>query len=385
MVPDIEALVREVTRTHAGAFTPSPELPQRVMRRTRQRARRRRVAALGAAAGLAVALAVGVPLSLRDQGRRDVRVATQPTPSTAPPTPTSAVLPHFRASPPAPVDVNAPEPATFIGGIGGGHEREAVVSSTTGAVLRYLSPPPGSQTLPRISSDGRTLYKSELAGCGRSWTAVDIATGASRPVFTDLADTVDVAPSPDGQKLALVRLSGKPGQGCRGVELVVREVSSGRERVWKGLADSNIVQLRWSFDSAQLAYELAGPGARVEPHLLDINAGTSVTDGIVLQAPDAGCTLTLPRFRAGTEDVVLAQNCPRKAELLDFDRGTGALVARTLLASDDLFGVTDLAIDASGRHVIYVLSYYGPKPARVFVLRGQGPVAVRADCFYVFW
>ena len=43
--------------------------------------------------------------------------------------------------------------------------------------------------------------------------------------------------------------------------------------------------------------------------ILDINHGTSLTDGLQLRSPDAGCTIPIARFRPGTNLVVAAENC----------------------------------------------------------------------------
>src|SRR5919197_1308466 len=76
---------------------------------------------------------------------------------TAAPAPTAAS--STAASP------TAAEPRVFLGGVGGG--RTAVISVATGKLLRYLSPPPGSQALGVLSPDRRLWFEPEEYGsCG---------------------------------------------------------------------------------------------------------------------------------------------------------------------------------------------------------------------------
>ena len=76
----------------------------------------------------------------------------------------------------------APEPRVFLGGIGGGSERTAVISVATGTVLRYLIPPPGSPALGVLSPDRRIWFEPAGEGpCGSSWRAITVSSGVITP------------------------------------------------------------------------------------------------------------------------------------------------------------------------------------------------------------
>lgn len=303
----------------------------------------------------------------------------------------STTRPSFRSDAAPAVDPAAPEPPTFFAAFGAGGERVALTSSSDGEPQRFLTPP--SQALVRFSPDGKTVYSPTIVGCGRTWTAYDVTTGASRPAYEDYKGAVDVAESPDGRKVAYVSDAGAAMQtGCGKEHLVVKELATGRLRVWDVPADptgqARIVQLEWSPDSTNLTFrDVVPPGVGSSTvWVLNINRGTSITDGIALVPPRPECRLEAPRFRPGTNHVVVAQNCERSsASLLDFDATTGAFVSELQVATGDVYGIIDLSIDASGQHVLYVVSSLSSKPSELFVLQDGQPHKLADDVYQVHW
>ena len=369
----------------------------------RRRVRRPIVAGVAIACLLTVGVVATAVVIAHDPSDSGVRTAPEikTGPTQVPPL-------TFAAGVPETVDAAAPEPTSFLAAIGGGSERVAVLSTATGRVERYVTPEPGSQTLAWVSADQRTVYRTE--GCvgnptaSSRWTAYDVATGASRAVFEDLPAAA-VAESPDGAKLAYLRGCG-PGIDA----LVVRDVASGRERVWTGtgLSDpqggSAMIlggsTLTWSPDSTRVLVS-ARPATiqRSNPFVsvlwvVDINRGTSVSDGVPLIAPDpTTCTVTTGVFRAGTNDVLGAMTCglpvvPNTgantvASVVAFDATTGTTGQVQQVASGEFTLMTGIAVDASGQHVL--VNILTPNGGQVLVLRGGNPVQLASDTYGVWW
>jgi dipeptidyl aminopeptidase/acylaminoacyl peptidase len=169
----------------------------------------------------------------------------------------------------------------------------------------------------------------------------------------------------------------------------VRDMTTGRERRWIAPTNPNpfetITQLEWSPDSSHLSY-LLNAGRITAAWVLDINRGTTLTDGIQLPSPDASCTLWVPRFQPGTNLIVAAENCiGRSAQLVSYDVATGAIIKTAPVATGAVFGIIDLAIDASGQHLLYILSYEANQPSEVYTLRNGGPVRLLSDAYEVAW
>jgi WD40 repeat protein len=361
---------------------PPPSLP--TLRARRARRRRRTASAFGSATIALVAL-VALVIARQSPQTRVLRV-TLAAPSTSRAVPTTTPTVTFTTGVAAPVDPDAPEPDTFFASIGGGHERTASVNTRTGAPGPALTP--ASQLLVRFSPDLRTIYYADFHGCGRVWTAVDAATGASHPVFRDLPDPDDIGLSPDGRKIAYVKSLGAYGQGCRGEALVVRDLRSGAERSWTfaGADTGTITNLTWSPDSTHVAYTLDQTGASgmsSTTEVLDINRGRTLLDGVHLAASSPGCWINVPHFRPGTNLVVAAENCTNvSASIVDFDATTGRRVDARTVSTGPYFGIIDLGVDASGSHVIYVLS---GATGDVYTLEGTQPVLRLRDAYQVAW
>ena len=281
----------------------------------------------------------------------------------------------------------APEPTHFFASIGAGGERVALVDTATGTHGPFLTTP--NQALVRFSRDLATIYDPVAnVGCGHAWSAINVATGASKPAFQDLHDPADVVESPDDKLVAYLQPAGSTG--CRETRLVVRDTTTGRERDWiepthVNPAGQTVTQLEWSPDSSHLSY-LLNAGPTTTAWVLDINRGSTLTDGLQLRSPDPACTLWVPRFQPGTNLIVAAENClGRSAQLVSYDVTTGAIVETAPVATGAVFGIIDLAIDASGQHLLYILSYEANQPSEVYTLRNGAPVRLLEDAYEVAW
>jgi len=368
----------------------------------RRRLRRHRIWRATAAVSGAVVMFATVAVVVQQRHHANVVAHVAPTTSVSSRESSTTVassatsIVSFPRGVPAPVDRSAPEPTTFFASIGAGDERLTVVNVATGAHGPFLTS--GSQALVRLSNDHKTIYAPDLVGCGRGWTAIDVTTGRSQPAYTDLPNPSDVVESPDGSKLAYVRQapSTRGGLPCGYEELVVRDIATKKERVWRAPANTGrvgvtITQLGWSPDSSHLVYDMNGPGIQqgVVPatvaQVLDINEGTAITDGITLAPPDPTCRIEDPRYRPGTELIIAAENClNRSATLIDYDATNGQVHDQRQVATGQLFGVIDIAVDASGQHIIYILDS-AQTDGEVFVLRNQQSVHLINDTYQVMW
>jgi hypothetical protein len=78
--------------------------------------------------------------------------------------------------------------------------------------------------------------------------------------------------------------------------------------------------------------------------------------------------------------VVLGERAPDHVDLVRFDAATGSQVGRVrLVAGSDGGGLLSLDLDASGRHVIYVLG------STAFTLRDGRPVPLRVGMQAAAW
>src|SRR5262245_2675756 len=365
---DLDAELRRRLRAiaEAGERAARPPQPEEVHRRGVRHYRR--LAAMLVAL-LVVAVAGGARLlPLGDAAARPVASPTSATPTTSAPPVTTAPPVTATTNQPATTATTGsattattqataattPEPGVLFGGVGGGHEREVVISVASGKILRYLSPPPGSQAIGALSPDRRTYYEPAAdSACAASWRAIDVASGRITPAFGGEADVQEVAFSPDGRKLALLRVRSAQG-GCAR-ELVVRDLATGHARSWP-VGEDRLHYLVWSPDSTRLAYKLSA-----QLYVVTVATMRSVDDGLVLGAPSAGCELHYPQFRAGSGRLLAAEQCSGGANggmvagaLLEYDPATGRLVGALLrLPGDNM--VTDLSVDASGQHVLVLL------------------------------
>ena len=344
--------------------------------------------------GGVVLLLVGLLLAgagVRFLSEESLRREGGPVPPVAPP-----------AGPPAAV-----APTTFVAQVGDGATRRTVViDARTGRIVRQV---PGSERQSVLAADAvvgpdlRTMYLpasggSPASACDPSWTQLDLATGARRPAFGGLTGVGEFSLSADGAQLAFVHTTpagtgAQAGASCR-TELVVRQLASGRQRVWAVPPGASVSQPQWSPDATQLAYLLRmSAAARPALHLLPLGGTTSVTQGYDL--PPAGdCPLSNPdpRFLDGGRRLLAlgARNCatgPVESLLVEFDPATRRVLSRVRLGlPGEIFS---LDVDRSGRHVIIAAAGKAndQRPATAYVLRDGHPqrVPLPGDCWQADW
>jgi len=162
-------------------------------------------------------------------------------------------------------------------------------SASTGAIVRTVTPLPRTLEGPTwIEADrahGRVFFGGESCDHVSEIWSVPINGGTPSKIAS--GDHVSV--SPDGTKLAFARLE----DGCAAGALVVRDLTSGDEIVWRvdGLV-SEVLRTVWSADGTTLAYS-GLDDARPRTYFLDprdhaarLGAGPSVpgrvTDSVVV-------------------------------------------------------------------------------------------------------
>jgi hypothetical protein len=360
-----EEELRSRLQALAVAARPAPE--PAALGAVRRRARRKLQGAAALVVGVLVAVA-GLWLAA-DAARRP---GAAPMPPVAPP-----------SGPPAAV-----APGSFIAQVGDGASRRTViVDATTGRVLREV---PGSQRQSDLAADAvvapdlRTMYLPAPASgaalaCDAGWTQVDLATGARRPAFGGLPGVGDFSLSADGRTLAYVHLSAPTGldwaanrMRCH-TELVVRELASGRQRVWTVPPGATVQGIQLSPDATRLVYLLGRtPGADRLLHLLPLAGTTSASDGYDL--PPAGdCPVAMWRFLDTGRLLALGgQGCangPLDNLLIRYDLGT-----RRVLSAEPLHLPVEpfsLDVDRSGGRVLLAAAGRpnDQLPATVYVVR----------------
>lgn len=366
----------------AGRAAPEPAAFGAVRRRARRK--------LQGAAALVVGLLVVVAGVWLGAGPPD-RPGATPVVPVAPP-----------SGPPA-----ALAPDSFVGQVGDGASRRTViVDATTGRVLRQV---PGSQRQADLAADAvvapdlRSVYlpaaaSGAAAPCDAGWTQVDLATGRRRPAFGGLTGVGDFSLSADGRTLAYVHLSGPAtldranfGMQCR-TELVVRELASGRQRVWTMPPGAIVRGLQLSPDATRLVYLMERtPGGHIRLHLLPLADTISAADGHDL--PAAGdCPVSMWRFLDARRLLALGgQGCGGAGRfdnlLVRYDLETRQVVSTTQL--DLPVELFSLDVDRSGRHVLITAAGKpnDQRPATVYVLRDSRlqRVPFDGDCWQADW
>jgi hypothetical protein len=298
------------------------------------------------------------------------------------------------AGPPAAV-----APSTFVGQVGDGTSRRTViVDAATGRVLRRV---PGSDRQAGRAADAvvgpdlRSMYLPRPAsGCDAGWTQVDLATGARRPAFGGLTGVGEFSLNADGRTLAYLHTTAPATldrsqfrMPCQ-TELVVRELASGRQRVWTIPPGAIVRGIQLSPDAARLVYLLERtPGGDLLLHLLPLAGTTSVADGHDL--PAAGdCPMSMWRFLDGRR--LLALGCA--AEPFDNLLVRIDLDTRRVESADPLGLPVEpfsLDVDRSGRHVLITAAGRSndQRPATAYVVRDGHlrRVPFDGDCWQADW
>jgi hypothetical protein len=362
-----------------GRVAPEPTAIGAVRRRARRKLQ-------GATALVLVALVVAV-------GGVRLATAAADRPGIAPVVPV--------APPPGPPAAVAP--ATFVGQVGDGSRRRTVIiDASTGRVLRQV---PGTDRQAGhvadavVGPDLRSMYlPSPASGCDAGWTRIDLATGARRPAFGGLTGVGEFSLSADGRTLAYVHTTGPAtldrvnfGMQCR-TELVVRQLASGRQRVWTLPSGAIVRGLQLSPDATRLVYLLERtPGGDVLLHLLPLAGTTSAADGHDL--PAAGdCPVSMWRFLDARRLLALtSQGCGGSGRfdnlLARYDLETRQVVSTNQL--DLPVEPFSLDVDASGRHVLIAAAGKpnDQHPATVYVLHDSRlqRVPFDGDCWQADW
>jgi hypothetical protein len=366
----------------AGRVAPEPT----AFRAVRCRARRK---LQGATALVLVGLLVAVG-GLRLASEAGDRPSIGPVPPVSQP-----------SGPPAAV-----APTTFVGQVGDGASRQtAIIDARTGRVVRQV---PGTDRRSELAADAvvgpdlRSMYLpaaglGAASACDAGWTQVDLATGARQPAFGGLTGIGEFSLSADGRSLAYIHTSA-PGTldrarfdlSCRS-ELVVRELASGRQRVWTIPPGGSVQGLQLSPDATRLVYLLARtPGGDRLLHLLPLAGTTSVTDGHDL--PAAGdCPVSMWRFLDSRRLLALGgQGCGAGRFdnlLVRFDLETRRVVSTVPLGRP--VEIFSLDVDRSGGRVIIAAAGKPneQRPATVYVLHDGRPLRVpfRGDCWQADW
>jgi len=297
-------------------------------------------------------------------------------------------------------------PATFVGQVGdGGSRRTVIIDARTGRVVRQV---PGSDRRSDLAADAvvgpdlRSMYlptagPGAASACDSRWTRVDLATGARQPAFGGLTGVGEFSLSADGRTLAYLHTTGPAtldrarfDMSCP-TELVVRELASGRQRVWTIPPGGTVEGLQLSPDGTRLVYLLARtPGGDRLLHLLPLAGTSSVADGNDL--PVAGdCPMAMWRFLDGRRLLALAgQGCGAGRFdnlLVRLDLETRRVVSTVPLGLP--VEIFSLDVDRSGRHVLIAAAGKpnDQRPATVYVLHDGRPqrVPFRGDCWQADW
>jgi hypothetical protein len=367
-----EDLLKEQLMSYARSAAEAASQPGAAAIHRRARRHYRRVAALTVAGVLAAAgLGVGIGLG-RDHPTPTV---DQPSPPVTSPAPD--VKPPATTPPPG----TTPHPATTTGTVAAGPpsgfvtlvgpinqpERVAVVSTSTGRVVRYLTGPPPAGTAagrPALSPDRAFVYYS-LSGSGpRTGTyRVPFAGGPA----TRVTRTVGwgLAVSPDGSKL-LLDARGQPGWRYG---LVVLDLAGGRERflAFPFPQRGDIFGYAWSPDGRQVAV-VRGPVTDGDPpaqlFVLDVAGGhwRMVTrfgaPGPVPEFAERNLAWPAPRKVVFVARFAASDSVPGRYRLVEADPRTGGLTPRpTVLVTDPSAGrrVTPryIDLDPGGRYLLY--------------------------------
>jgi hypothetical protein len=368
-------LLKEQLMSYARTAADAASQPGAAAIRRRARRHAQRVAAL-TVAGVLVAVGLGVGIGLRrdhttptvDQPKPPVTsLAPVKPPATTPsPTPSSTPHPTTTTNP-----VAAGPPSSFVTVVGPPNpsvdrpSRVAVVATSTGQVIRYLTgaPPAGTApSRPALSPDRGWVYYSLTGTGGRAGTYRVPFGGGPATKVTGTAG-ISLAVSPDGSKLLL------DARGQLRYGLVVRDLASGRERfmAFPFPQAGDIFGLAWSPDSRQVAL-VRGPVTDNERFptqlfLLEVASGrwrTAVTFDARGPAPiygELGLAWPAPRRVAFVARVDGSDTAPDRYRLVGVDPRTGKLTPLAVLASDPsaIRGVRTrfLDFDAGGRYLLY--------------------------------
>jgi hypothetical protein len=331
---------------------PAPDEAGAYERFLRRRTSHRRRVQVSVAVG-AVLLIVG--------GVVAVRLLPNAAPSVMAPTP-----------PPA-----AAEPRTFIGQLVSdtGKSQLAIIDVRSGQIVHMV---PGWERWPAgtipvaISPDLRSAYlmgrTTSKLSCGPiPFQQIDLQSGVTHPVFTRLTGLWYFTLSADGRSMAYVRMTDPTTtEPICPAELVVRDLATGRQRVWTIPQHADILGMEFSPDGTRLLYRLTLEGSGRTLHVLPLVGTTSVTQGRDLpQVGASPCPGVVMAQFMGTSDrlwIVQAQGCANRSRgpmtwtnpvLAEYDLRTGRVMAITPLALPPT-NALQMDVDRSGQNIIFV-------------------------------
>jgi hypothetical protein len=271
----------------------------------------------------------------------------------------------------------AAEPRTFIGQLVSdtGKSQLAIIDVRSGRIVHMV---PGWERWPAgttpvaISPDLRSAYlmgrTTSKLSCGPiPFQQVNLQSGATHPVFTRLTGLWYFTLSVDGRSIAYVRITDpNTTETICPAELVVRDLATGRQRVWTIPHHGDILGMEFSPDGTRLLYSLALEGSDQTLHVLPLAGTTSVTQGRDLpQVGASPCPWAAMAQFMGNSDrlwIVQAQGCANRSRgpmtwtnpvLAEYDLRTGRVTSTTPLALPPT-NALQMDVDRSGQNIIFV-------------------------------
>ncbi|MGH8990980.1 MAG: TolB family protein [Acidimicrobiia bacterium] len=153
-------------------------------------------------------------------------------------------------------------------------DRIVELSGGDGSVLRTLVELPGEKgttTWVEADRDHDRIFFGQAQDCGDRIFMTPVTGG--RPVAVAPGGHVTV--SPDGSRIAFSRVE----DGCAPAALVVRDLATGAERIWR--TGGEVISVEWAPDGRRLAYTVFD-GEADTMHLLDTGVAGDRLDAPVL-------------------------------------------------------------------------------------------------------
>jgi hypothetical protein len=355
----------------------APRDPRELLAEVHRRAgrhRRRHRAVRATAVIVVLTIAVSIPLLL-NRSRHETTTVQFGDPGTT-------VLTRVPPTPPPTLPGGAP--ATFVTAM---DDAIAIVATDgSGVRRRFAIPPVASPPVPgggsststlaltklQVSPDRRSAYFIYGGGyCSPDLMRLDLTSGRVEPVFdgTGGAGISSYAISPDGTMLVLARVATCAG-GKGPVDLVVRDLASGNERVVFRGDRLNEPALSFSSDGRRIAFDTTV--ATVADTVVKIvDTDTRAVRTVPLPGP---CRYRLPQFVPSSDLLAVREDCRRdpvsgQPEPVDQDvrwLAEGAVGGRLVVADPatgqiqrsilDIDGDTSVQwyqFDGRGRNVLY--------------------------------